>query len=359
MCKIKTGGNAKSRLIFKYTIMKKIKNNLPAILILGAAIFASCTTSPKPEKTAQESDEYEIEETEPQGKVIREPRMLSVQNTASEKEKEFKELLDRIELKVVSAPNTKKPVYAGNAFQAPYVVSVRDEKGPLADFNVTISWPVTRSNDTITYSTTQMQTDSQGKISFLPGIPSIAVKDTITFYPSPVTSSPQIVQAAYSNAVTAPYVVKSKYTTYPGGILFVYDYNEKDTPTTNNFTLLQKLRNAEINAGNAPISEASYLTKSPAEIYKACLDITQGEIKKATNFLIIGTFKYAKPAEETASGTTVTLTADITCLDMKDGEIKYKTKITDSQTDKSKWNAETLCKQSLATKVADAIIYGM
>ncbi|MCR5400846.1 MAG: hypothetical protein K6E78_04545 [Treponema sp.] len=339
--------------------MKKIKNTAILFSIMSAFLLSSCLSTPEKSQKSPESDEYVIEEPEVQQKVIREPKMLSVQNTASEKENEFKELLSRIELKIVSTPNTKRPVIAGNPFQAPYVISVKDQNGPVADFNVTISWPVSRSNDTITYSTAQMQTDAQGKIVFLPGIPSIAVKDKITFYPSPVTSSSAIVQAAYASAVTAPYVVKSKYTTYPGGILFVYDYNEKGNPTTNNFTLLQILRNSDINAGNAPISEVSYLSKSHQEIYKACLDVTGGEIKKATNFLIIGSFKYAKPAEENNGSATVTLVSEITCLDMKDGSVKYKTTITDSQTDKTKWNAETLCKQTLAQKVADAIIYGM
>lgn len=338
--------------------MKKIRPTKIAVFSAFAicSVLASCVSSPKPEDNS--GNEITITEDEPQGKVIREPKALTVQNTASEKEAQFKSLLETIEIKIVSTP-ANRTVYTGQPFPSPYIVSVSDHNGPVKDFGITVSWPVSRNGDTIIYSTAQMQTDSSGRISFIPGIPSIAVNDTIAFYPTPVTSSASVVQASYASAATSPYKVKSKYMQYPGGILFVYDYNEKGNPTTNNFALLQKLRNEGVNAGNAPVSDTSYLIRPAEDVYKACISITQGEIKRATNFLVVGSFRWAKPAEENADGTTVTLTADVTCLDMSDGSVKYKTKITESATDKTKWNAETSCRSVLAEKVAEKIIYGM
>ena len=338
--------------------MKKIKKISISCLSIGLLFFASCVSTPTDQKENLPQAEEPIEEETP-GKVIREPKQLTVQNTASEKEKEFKALLERIDLKIESVPSPKKTVYTGSAFSAPYIVSVTDENGPVKDFNITISWPVSRSNDTITFSTAQMQTDSTGKISFLPGSPSIAVKDSITFYPTPVTSSASVTQAAFNNAVTAPYVVKSKYTQYPGGILFVYDFNENGKAKTNDFLLLQELRNAGINAGNAPVSDTSYFNMPVQDVYKECINITQGEIKNAANFLVVGTFKWAKPAEENNGNFTVTWIADFTCIDMKNGAVKYKSQITESASGKTKSEAEKACNQNLASKVRDAIIYGM
>ena len=338
--------------------MKKIKNISISCITAGTLIFASCVSTPTEKKENLPQIE-EPQEEEPQGKVIREPKQLTVQNTASSKEQEFKALLEKIELKVESAPNPKKTVYSGSAFSTPYIVSVTDENGPVKDFDITVSWPVSRSNDTITYSTCQMQTDSNGKISFLPGIPSIAVKDNITFYPTPVTSSAAITQAAFNNAVTAPYIVKSRYTQYPGGILFVYDFNENGKPKTNDFMLLQELRNSGINAGNAPVSDTSYFNMPVQDVYNECINITQGEIKNAANFLIVGTFKWVKPAEEKNGIFTVTWVAEFSCIDMKNGSVKYKSQITESAEGKTKAEAEKACNQSLAVKVRDAIIYGM
>lgn len=339
--------------------MKKFR--IPFFILLTAlcfVTFASCVSTPKETEKKNETDEFITEnEDEPQGKVIREPKALTVQNTSSEKEAEFKKTLEQIELELVQVP--KKTVYAGSAFSSPYVISVTNKNEPVKNFNITISWPISRNNDTIIYSTAQMETDESGRISFLPGIPSIAVNDKITFYPTPVTSSQSIVKAAFDLAITSPYQVKSKYIRYPGGVLFVYDYNEKGRATTNDFALLQNLRNQGVNAGNAPLSDSSYLDRSPQEIYKACIDITQGEIKKSANFLVIGSFKWASPPEETSEGIKVTLKAEITCLDMQDGSVKYKTTITESTTDKTKSNAESKCRTSLAAKISESIIYGM
>ena len=329
--------------------MKKIYLKQAFLLTVSAiaVLGTSCVSAPKNSNTVQDEPAAE--------KTIKEPKSITVQNTSNQAEKKFKEHLASIELKVVSAPSTKRTVYSKAAFKEPYVVSVTDENGAVADFNVTVSWPVSRTNDTISYSTTQLITDADGKITFLPEPSEIAVKDKISFYPTPVSSSPSVVQAAFSAGTQAPFVVKSSATQYPGGILYVYDFNENGRPTTNNFTLLQDLRNAGINAGNAPVSDTSYLKKTNDEIYAACKDI----VGNAANFMIIGTFQYSEPAVENENGATVTLTADITCLSMKDGSTLYKTTITDSATDKNKWSAEQKCRSTLAEKVADAVIYGM
>ena len=52
-------------------------------------------------------------------------------------------------------------------------------------------------------------------------------------------------------------------------------------------------------------------------------------------------------------------TADITCVDMNNGNVIYKTIFSESVTDKNKWNAEQKCRKILAEKAADAIVYGM
>lgn len=332
--------NAMKKTRFVFTLL---------LAVSGLSILEiSCASSPKNDTIDEELQEEAVSE-----KTVKEPKSLTVQNTSNQLEKNFKKLLDDIELKVVSAP--KNAVYAGTAFKSPYIVSVTDANGAVADFDVTISWPASRKNDVISYSTTNMKTDAEGRIRFLPETPDIAVKDFVSFYPTPVSSSSEIVQAAFSAGVQSPFAVKSNAIKYPGGILYVYDFNENGRPTTNNFTLLQNLRNAGINAGNAPVSDTSYLNKIPAEIYTACKDI----VGNAANFLIIGTFKYASPAVTNESGATVTLTAELTCLNMKDGAVLYATTITDSATDKNKWSAEQKCRASLGEKVADAVIYGM
>lgn len=333
---------------------KMIKAKITKLVFIGAgfSILASCATTKAVEDTEPAAI---IEEKIPAVEKIRkEPKQISVQNTSNQKEIAFKELVDSLELKVVSKPKT---VYSNKNFDTPYVVSVTGNDGPVKDIDITVSYPSARTNDTITYNNIQLRTDSDGKITFKPEKTGFAVKGEVTFYPTPVSSNSNIVQASYNAAVKAPYIVKSSYVTYPYGILYVYDFNEKGRPTTNNFTLLQSLRNAGVSVGNSPVSDTSYFNKSVSELYAANRNI----VGNMYNFLVIGSFKYAEPAVEDAekSTATVKLAADITCVDMKNGNIIYKTVLEESATDKTKWNAEQKCRKLLAEKATDAIIYGM
>ena len=333
--------------------MKKAK--ITELLFIGASlsILASCATTKVVENT--DSSATIIEEEIPVvEKVRKEPKQISVQNTSNQQEIAFKVLVDSLELKVSSRPKT---VYSNKNFDSPYIVTVTGKDGPAKDLDITVSYPSSRTNDTITFNNIQLKTDSEGKITFKPEKSSFAVKSEVTFYPTPISSNSNIVQASYNAAVKAPYVVKSSYVTYPYGILYVYDFNEKGRPTTNNFTLLQSLRNAGVSVGNSPISDTSYFNKPVSELYAANHNI----VGNMYNFLVIGSFKYAEPAVENAekSTATVKLVADITCVDMKNGNVIYKTSFEESATDKTKWNAEQKCRKLLAEKATDAIIYGM
>lgn len=335
--------------------MKKIRGVLTILGTAGLLLLASCATVSSAASSGSNDDDGLISQestSQPEGKIIKEPKPISVQNTSNQLETEFKNLLKRIELKVESSP---KATVANKAFRTPYVVTVKDENGPVAGLELTVNWPIGRTNDTVTYSAARIKTDEEGKVSFTPAAPKFAVKDKVTFYPSPVSSSSIIVKAAYETAVSAPYAVKSEYLGYPGGLLYTYDFNEKGNPTTNNFLLLQSLRNIGVNVGNSPVSDTSYFNMPVSELYRETYNI----VGKSYKFMVMGAFKYAAPAEETADGATVTLIADITCVDMSNGNILYKTSFTETVTDKNKWTADQKCRKILADKAADAIVYGM
>lgn len=335
---------------FRHKTMIKIK--FTTIIALGAAVslISSCATTKGVENT--QTSTIETIESESTEKVKKEPKPISVQNTSNQQEKQFKELVDTLELKVTGKP---KATYAKNAFNTAYTVTVTGENGPAEGISITVSYPSSRTNDTVSFSNIQLTTDAEGKITFKPETPSFAVKSEVTFYPTPVSSNSTVVQAAYNAAVKAPYIVKSSYVTYPYGILYVYDYNENGKPTTNNFTLLQNLRNSGVSVGNSPISDLSFMNRPVSELYKANYNI----VGNSYNFLVAGSFKYTEPAVETESEATVKMAADLTCIDMKTGEVIYKTVIEHSATEKNKWTAEQKCRKVLAEKATEALIYGM
>lgn len=342
--------------------MKKSKIFKTFLIATSLTTLFSCVSTGVSKSSSTENGNSEdsfVEVNEPAEKVKREPKPITVQNTSNQKEQNFKNMLKNLELKVISAPNSNKPVYTGQQFSVPYVVQVLNENEAAEGIDITVSWPISRTNDTVSYGTTKLKTDAEGKISFLPQAASVAFDDKVTFYPTPVSSSSNIVQEAYALAVESPYKVKSSLTKWPGGIIFVYDVNEKGKPTTNSFSFLQYLRNSGINAGNAPVSDPSYLNKEPIDVYKECINITSGEIKRAANFLVVGSIKYAKPAEVTETSATVAITADITCIEMKTGSVVYKTSITEESSGKTKSIAEQAARKIVAEKAAESVIFGM
>ncbi len=268
-------------------------------------------------------------------------------------EKEFKQKIAGIDFSVESSPKqtTKK-----TAFSSAYVVKVTDASGnPVPDFSVTISCPASRTNDSIVYETKTAATDADGLITFQPGVPEFSFDDKVTFYPTPVSSDPSIIQAAFAAGVTVPYKVLSDYARKPG-VIYVFDFNEDSKPGTNSQYLLRELINSGVRVGNAPIPTSNYLSKPVESLYKATYSI----VGSAYSFMICGSVKYVQPIEKNEDGKYVCqLVADIQCVDMKDGSVVYTTQQTQSAAAESKYKVVDDCRQLLAAKTAHAILYGM
>ena len=188
----------------------------------------------------------------------------------------------------------------------------------------------------------------------MPPVPTFAVKDKLTFYPVPVNSSASMTQRAYAAGIEIPYKVKTSYLSKEG-MLYAFDCNEKGQATTNSFKLLQSLRNSGVRVGNSPISSSSYLDKPVSSLYKATYDI----VGSAYKFMIVGTVKFSEPPSTSDGLTTVSLSANITCVNMTDGSILSTISVSESVTEKTKYAAEQKCRERLADKVTEEIIYGM
>ena len=270
-----------------------MKKTIKYIILTQAVslLIASCATTSTATKAQSQSEVIEIsedEETSSERKEEkREAKPLSVKTKTNQQETEFIKKLSDIDIKLISSP---KPIFQTQNFKTPYTVLVEDSNGPVSDFDITVSFPSSKTKDSVIYETVQLKTDSEGKISFKPKTPEFALKDKVTFYPSPVNSTQAMVNASYDLAVTAPYLVKSSNLWYQG-ILYVYDFNENGKPTSNSTQLLTTLRNSGVNVGNAPISSTSYYDKPMSQLYKDCFAI----VGNSCRFLVAGSIKFAEP----------------------------------------------------------------
>ena len=334
-----------------------MKKTIKYIILTQAVslLIASCATTSTATKVQSQSEVIEIsedEETSSERKEEkREAKPLSVKTKTNQQETEFIKKLSDIDIKLLSSP---KPIFQTQNFKTPYTVLVEDSNGPVSDFDITVSFPSSKTKDSVIYETVQLKTDSEGKISFKPKTPEFALKDKVTFYPSPVNSTQAMVNASYDLAVTAPYLVKSSNLWYQG-ILYVYDFNENGKPTSNSTQLLTTLRNSGVNVGNAPISSTSYYDKPMSQLYKDCFAI----VGNSCRFLVAGSIKFAEPVKETENGFTCTLNADISCFNMKNGEELCAFQITETVSNLNRYKAISECKNLLAEKIAEEIMYGM
>jgi hypothetical protein len=255
-------------------------------------------------------------------------------------------------LSVVSAPiQTIKRT----PFSNPYVVSVQDGSGKaLTGASITVSWPMARNRDIIIYDTENLKTDEKGTVSFTPPVPQFSFEDFINFYPTPAAEPPAI-QAAAASGLSIPYNVKTDYNKKIG-IMYVFAFDEQGKPQTNSAYILRDFINSGFKAGNAPFDSAEYLSVSPENLYQTAYTI----VGNSDIFMVYGTISYAAPVEKLIDGRySCTLTANVSCMDMRDGSIIFHTQQTESVIAETKAKAFDNCHQALANKTVHSIIYGM
>lgn len=320
--------------------MKKFNGKI--ILGLFAVLAASsCATT---SKTASEKTEN--------------PEAAAVKEFVNPEETQFIETISKVKIDFLSTPKyaalAKRPV----TFAKPYTILVSGENGePLADFGITYQYPSEIKDGEVIYTEATAVTDEKGTFSFIPEKLTFPCKGSIIFYPTPSVDTEKAVKAAKEKSVSAEWLVRSSMIN-TGALLFVWEFNEKNRPTRNSYSLLSQLKAKGVwNIGNAPINESSDLDKSLKTLYRENYEI----VENAYGFLICGTVKFTKPVEpvETGKGYLCSLVAEISAVDMKNGNVVY-TKSFAQEAVGVNWNeATTKCKEELSNIIADSLIYGL
>lgn len=307
-------------------------------IILAALFFSALLSGAYASKKGTKSAEKQLPES------------------AAEVDIEQSEFLTRISgiaLNIVSFPKqTVKHV----PFSSAYTLLVKDADGKeVSGMSITVSYPVSRTDDSIVYDTTVLITDENGRIEFMPAVPTSAFDEAVIFYPTPVDSNPETAKAARAVSVTAPYKVRTD-TTKKTGILYVFDFDENDRVLTNSRYILRDFINSGVRSGNSPIPSPDYLNQSIDSLYKA----TRAIVGDSAGFMVSGSIKFVAPLQRQDNGTyACTLVADVVCIDMKNGEVLYKTRQTASETEASQYLAAEACRKKVASQTVHAILYGM
>lgn len=322
-----------------------MKINLNKVILLSTSILLfSCASNSVVDKTNNNIQEILVLEEE-----IKEPEI-------PQEVLDFYATLENLNLKVVEAP---KYVTVGNTFKTAFKLSVTDNQGnPYSSFPVSVVVPDHKENNNVISIVENLTTDENGTLIYMPPKTTFACNTKISFYPTPVNDDPEVLEKALlTKKVSADYRVRSDLVK-KGAVLFVWDFNEKEKAMNNSYELLSEIRSYGITmVGNAPVNESSNIGKPVSTLYKENYEI----IEDMYGYLIIGTIKFTKPVEasEDGNGYVCSLIAEITTVNMKNGQEVFSGTYTNETTGTNWNNAVSTCKKQLSAKIAEDLIYGL
>lgn len=322
----------------KYSDMKK--NILKNVFIFFVSIlFFSCSSTPKNQANSKNienpTSESQIEESNDE------------KNLLSPAESDFLFITENMKILVENAP---KETSVNKNFSSAFVFKILDSnENPIPNFSVKINYPIKSDERVDVFS----KTDENGIFSFESPTPLFGLDDKILFSPYIDSQNEQIKSVIEKNTISVPYKVKNNFGK-TGVLLFVWDFNEKNKPVNNSYDLLSSLRAQKITmSGNAPVNEVSYYNESLSKIYKDNYEI----VGNAYGYLIVGTVKFTKPVEQSGSEYLCSLISDINVIKMQTGEVVFQNTFTNEALGKNWTKCVTKCKQELADKIVNSILY--
>lgn len=268
----------------------------------------------------------------------------------SPKDTEFIESLNSVKINVLQTP---RPAEFDKPFTSSFIFQAKNTDGSiLPNYNVTIEYPVSHDDDDIKYEKTTTFTDESGKVLFKPTKTDFTVNAKIYCYPTPPSSKKSTVMAAKEARSSTKFQIKSRIAS-KGALLFIWEYNERNKPTTNCYTILSELQARGTTVGNAPVNQESYIGASTDTIYKKNYEIVQNNF----GFLIGGTIKYEKPVAKNDDNLwECSLVSEIYVIDMTSGKEIFR-KTYDCDEEDSKYDkAVSNCKKAISKEIVDDLV---
>ena len=330
--------------------MKLYKRVLALTTAATSLLIISCGT------TSSVTEANEAAEVQ-QESVTETPEVSSSETVTSSDYDLYKNKIDGLSLKLVSAP---KPTTKGRAFPSPFSVKVTKSADgtPAENVELTVQYPVSKKDEVVQYGEIKITSNANGTANFTPPVPKIAVNDTVMIFPSGDMTNEDIAAAAKLAGVSAAYQVRTNLL-QSGGCIALVDFAQNGTPITNNSVsssnlLTEMMKKGFVRVGNIDFTK-EVISGNKDTVYAAAKPM----IGTSSAYLIFGTVKYEQVITQIDGGYTCTLLADVTCLNMKDGSVLYHTVKTATASDAKDWNVLPKARSELAKQIADAVYYGL
>ncbi|WP_428768210.1 hypothetical protein V1L52_06905 [Treponema sp. HNW] len=269
---------------------------------------------------------------------------------------EYKTLLEGLNLRSDKAP---PPVKNGNTFASDFSVLVTDARDmPVQGVSITVKYPSDNLNGTIVFASEDIISDEEGRAFFTSPLPEFSCLSEILFYISPEKTDEAVLSYAEEIALRMPYRVYTD-KTHKTISVSVLDYNQSGKPVrSNSFSssafLKALYKKGFRRAGNADFIDEINGGKTDL-LYKNAAALFRGTV----DYLIFGTVKYKNPVEQTADGLYgVTLTAELSVMDMKSGALILNTSQDFFAQDKGEWQLlDGIRNNMIGPALADFLYY--
>ena len=325
-----------------------IKISFISVVLVFCMIFSSCLTTKESVNSTELQQQEEIalevspennlqEGTEIETEIIPEPELPPPPP------------VPELNLK---AGKTPAAIRVGQDFTTNFTVTVTNQETESAEsgITVTVTYPVSKENATISFATTELTSDETGTVTFTPPDTSFTCNSQITFS----------VKSKDGNKTTSiPYIIKTNRHN-KGGNIAIVDYGLTGNPIRDNSRSASALLTALIRNGFSSIGNVDFVNEvhsgDQAKIYQAAYNL----IGNNSNFLIYGTVKYNGEVTQKDGVFYTPLIGDLTCLEMRTGKELFHTVIEVVGEGSSEWAALQNARMDLfGPQAAEAIIYGM
>ncbi len=333
--------------------MKKAFRKISILLIAASIAFAlfSC------ESTKQDSQKVEGE-----GQAEKDSESEATSHGANTLEGDLRNLLENIQITVLSSP---KETTKGKAFSAPYkiLVSTLDGK-PCEGVNITAEFPSGRSADSVSFEKADLVSDANGNCEFVPPVPNFSIKSNVTFLPQISSSNPELVRLCQAVSVNAAWNVRTNTNSRAGILVSVVDYNQDgkiidgggSQPSTQSLTATL-WKSGLMGAQNADFHN-SVDADDAARIQAEAKKLVSGN--STFRYVVYGRVKYAeKPSQDAQGNWVVSLSGDVGALELATGKVLLKAGKSATMKNKSQWNALKSAQEEMARLFAEEIVYGL
>lgn len=349
------------------------KNHIVLLLAISVAFFfcSACistkTATPKPSVSEAENIEQELSTQD--DNILGQNNSTTQENSlvATEKDATISEasalqveaeviepepIINPVENLSITAGKTPAQIRKNGAFKIPFTATVTntEDNSPAQEIPVTVIYPKSRQNDTVTFESQELITNEEGQVSFSVPDTSFACNSFVTF---------KIGNNEFEKSVDIPYKVTTNRFSW-GGTISILDYTKKGNPVTDNSLSGSAILTSMMRNGFSAIGLADFINEidsgNTETVHKAAFNLIGNNV----SYLIFGTVKYNGEITKEGSTVTIPMVAEITCLEMKNGQELYHTVLEVAGKGNSEWAALNNARNDLiGPQIVERIIYGL